>query len=763
VTRWGAGLATAAFVGALALSANGQPVVLHPHPPPPRPIPVTPGPAPSLSDDPKDLRGRFGVEKAASLVHSPDEDERLRGIERASALGTPEALALLVQQTEPAVLAKIDARGKIALARGLGAHGDQAPARAALLVLMEVPTPRASPQRAETDDPAYAPRLEMARRIAALALAESGDPRAMESLVALAANETNGASPRGGPGMAAALAALAAYPPGGSVTWAKPMTAGIAKLVARTGDLRPRGEVLDAAKGGDPATRAAAIEALGVLGDARVVEIAKGVLENEDARVRVAATSALVALEDPAGAKAVEALLGEDATAGQGILLAMKAHGAGIVKALAARVAVSADLGVRAAAIAALGRDPTADGVETLGALMADAMVRADAADAIARSPSAAAMGAIEHMAAAPATRRIAARAYVVRALVRGESSGALERTLAGLAASSDRRDRAAGVFARVALGETDAARWLDDRDPQVRRAAAMGSLRKLDGATRVALLSRRAREEDGPTRTVLAAGLIDGDGTGVVTTHDLRSCAHAGGADAPLCTLAIARRASEATATEADAFLHSLDPIVRAHAARGLARSDDPARGGRLVAAYAYEPDPLVRRAIFDALAGVSRDAPAIANAVALAARLDPDPGIRWMAARLPKGRPALSSVPTGSRSRSSSTPMATPWSPASPRVARGSCLRLGSTRRTPPHHNDCARSPSPSVRHGGDRHVRGRGEAARRDRPDARARRPPARGVAPALRGRGTPLARFAGTARCRAEEGGAAPRGG
>ena len=275
--------------------------------PAPAARPPAAAPAPS-SDDPTDLRARFGVERAAHLLRSSDADERLRGVERAAALGTPEALAVLVQQLEPGAATRGDARAKIAIARGLAAHVDQPAARAALLVIVGLPAPRPSPQRAETDEPSYAPRIELARRIAALALAGSGEAHAVDSLVAIAHGST--------PGTEAAVAALAAYPPSGSATWAKPMSAAIAKLVARTGDLRALGALLDAAKGVDVPTRAAAIEALGALGDPRVIEIATAALEHEDPRVRTAAAAALVALGAPDAAARGGALLADDATAG---------------------------------------------------------------------------------------------------------------------------------------------------------------------------------------------------------------------------------------------------------------------------------------------------------------------------------------------------------------------------------------------------------------------------------------------------------------
>ncbi len=270
------------------------------------------------------------------------------------------------------------------------------------------------------------------------------------------------------------------------------------------------------------------------------------------------------------------------------------------------------------------------------------------------------------------------------------------------------------------------------------------------------------------------------------------------GGADVPLCTLALARRATEADANEEDALLSSRDAIVRSHAARGLARSEDPTRSGRLANAYAYEPDPLVRRAILAALAELplnGSSAPSLAETIALAPRLDPDPGVRSVrhstsrprapsarvdgrrrarardrhrldplgpiraAVPLPSpARPARSFAQTGSPSRSLSTSTATRSSPASLPGAPASCLRLASTRRTPPRHEP--RPFAPAVR-ADDRDLRGGRQTAERDRADARARRSAARGVAPALRGGGEALPPLPGAPERRAEEGRTAPR--
>jgi HEAT repeat protein len=667
-------LAAAPLV-ALAVSAGAQPVLRRQ--PPPRPVMPLPGPRPvapppvptsNASDDPKDLRQRFGAEKAARLLRSMEPDDRLRGVERASALGTPEALALLVQEADPQVLARSDARFRIALARGLAAQSDQPAARTALLTLLQAPTPRSSPQRSDSDDPLFAARLEMTRRIAALALASSADPRTLEALVTLAASDAAGVTARPTPGAAAALAALVAYPPKGTTTWAKPMTAGMAQLVGLVGDLRAAGALVEAAKSAEVTVRAAAIEALGVLGDGRAGPLAAAALHEgepapgvdrstreEDPRLKVAAASALAALRDPGAAKAVEALLADDATAGDAIVLALEVHSPGIAKGLAARAKAAADRDARSAAVAALGRDTSGEAVEALAALVADPLLRTDAADALARCPAKGAMGAIERIAgtgvdrsalrgASPsaAMRRLAVRAYVVRRVARGETSAAMDTTISELASSSDDRDRAVAVFARVALGQAAPAPSLADKSPRVRRAAAMGALGHLDGPTPGLLLARRAHEDDAPTRVLLGAGFVEGDPDVTSTTSTLRECAHGGDADAPLCSLALAARA-----TDVEVLLASPDATIRAHAARGLARSNDPARSGRLLAAYPYEPDPLVRRALLEGLAALPASTPALANALALAARFDPDADLRWTAARAAAGASASLAAP--------------------------------------------------------------------------------------------------------------------
>jgi hypothetical protein len=214
---------------------------------------------------------------------------------------------------------------------------------------------------------------------------------------------------------------------------------------------------------------------------------------------------------------------------------------------------------------------------------------------------------------------------------------------LRAMAASPDAGDRAVAVEALVATGEWSLPRALADADPRVRRAAATGALGRWDEQARNAVLDRLAVEPDEVTRQVLSVGL-QGDASGRVPTTTLADRAQSGGADAPLAALALGRRADGGDEA-VDALLGSRDPVLRAHAARGLGASRAPDAVGRLARSYAWEADADVRRALIDALAThAAREprAPALHDALALAAWLDPDEVVRWTARRALEGSPS-------------------------------------------------------------------------------------------------------------------------
>jgi HEAT repeat protein len=590
------------------------------------------------------LRAHFGVDMANRLLHSTDPDDRLRGILRAANVGSPEALAALLQAADPGGMVRVDSRAALALARALAPFAGEKPnARMSLLALVTAPAPSTNvrtmiAQSDDDGDPVL--RMELARQTAALALAASGETGALEGLLSVIRTGTTGQQ--------AALSALSAYPsPNLSLVNPALMTPATIQLAVDLGDLRSLDALARAARSMDSATRVAAVVALGKLGDGRALELARGALQDRDPRLRVAAVEALILLEAPNRAWAVRKMVEDDSAIALGIDLAARVDDAEVTRALIGRITRGGgDAELRRSIVFAVGKSRSAEAAAALGAWLGDPSLESDAAHALARAPGDAARAALERALQTPKTRRLALRALVTRALVRNDRSGAAMDAARSMASSRDGTDRAAGTFARLALGEGSLEDALGDRDPRVRRAAAMAKL--CDPSSYRTLLRHAARETDGPTKQVLLAGLAAGDPRGEVTTLSLLDRAQAAEADAPLAAMALAERSTSGDDAQVSALLRSDSPLVRAHALRGLAGSQVPSSIGRLAEAYAYETDAMVRRAVIWALASREGDAPSRMETLKLASRLDPDASVRWMASRaLAKAPPPQAATP--------------------------------------------------------------------------------------------------------------------
>jgi hypothetical protein len=607
------------------------------------------------------LRDRIGIDRAALLMRSNDLDERLRGVERVVALQTTESLALLERvaaspgyggldprlPTEGA--ARADPRALLVTVRGLATWSDQGSARAALAAIVDAPSSSLGPamhggdsdpfdrQRthaggAAADDTVRdEARIGLARSEAAMALARTGNANALDALVAIA----RGA----GPGRGAALDAIAMVPPSGPIPPGDVAleTPAVIALTGPMADLRTIDAIAGMVHSSDPASRAAAITALAIAGDARDVEAARAAATDPDPGVRVAAAGALVRLSAPDSEKVVAALVTDDSTALDGLRLIEDVQGEDVTKAAAARAIASADPVIRGAAVSALGRQTSPAAVSVLEMLASDPRLQGDAACSLAHSPSRVALGAIEGLARAAGTRRLAARAYFVRRYTRGERSRAMDAVIEDLARSPDPSDRVVGAQARFALGMATVDDALGDADPGVRRVIAMSIRSRWTDRVRSALLARMGEEPDDATRVVLAAGLLDGDPLGVVPSSTLWARANGGSADAPLAAMALARRAGNVPPDWVDALMGSPDALVRAQAARGLGDSRAPDAAARLARAYAWEADAEVRRALVEGLIvrGARSSAGLPRQTLEIAAALDPDPTVRWLAGR--------------------------------------------------------------------------------------------------------------------------------
>jgi HEAT repeat protein len=603
-------------------------------------------PEPVVEDMPSTpLRAHFGTDHAELLLRGADSAQVRQGIVRAAAAGTPEAVALIVAQ---ATQGTNDDLTLIELARALAPFAKEEAPRTRLIAMLSAiarpgrATARSGAQREEGSmghalaltTAASAARVEFARQIATRALVASHDPKALEAVFTAA--KESGISQQN------AQRALASDPSAtASASILPPTAAGAARALAQTGDLRALDALLSKAQGNvETATRAASLIALGQLGDGRARAVAIASFADADAHVRAAAGETLVLLDAPERFHAVAALLASPDTAAAGIRLAHQAQDVDVVKALAARLAAVSEQGTRADIVAALGRGiATDEGLKLLVSVAGDPRLGGDAVQALARSPNASAMAALEQIAAQRAAplRRLAVRGYVVRSLLRGDRSSVIDGVIDQLRASPDKTDRAVATFARVALGRASASASLDDHEPAIRRAAAMGSLAGYDGHSLPAqdeLLSHLAREPDDATRTVLAIGLLGGDPHALVPTFTLLQRVEAGSADAPLSATALAARKGDSLKDKIDALAESTDPVMRAHVARGLGASEEPSATGRLAEAARYEGEPLVRLAQTTALARRSV-APVRTELLAITARFDPEARIRDVAAR--------------------------------------------------------------------------------------------------------------------------------
>ena len=610
--------------------------------------PPTPPPAAVTS-----LKAHFGLDVALRLLRSSDPEERLRGVQRAAAIHSPEGLDLLQrtvgnkapgESLAPEGVARLDPRALLSAVRGLADWIDHPTARAALAAIASAPPAALLTRTSATmsdplaDDTQAGERVALARRQAALALATSDNPLAVEALWA--------AVRAGGAGQDVALEALRIHPPSAPSVFggAGPTTPAMVALAGNVGDLRALDAILIVADSGTLPVRVAALSALGSVGDTRGIEAARIAAHDPEPAVRIAAAKALVWLETADAAKRVEELVADNRTVLEGLNLGQDVQDEGVTKAAAARAVASSNSAIRTAAVALLGRQTNPLALQALAALVGDSSLQGHAAYALARSPSAGALATIETVSRQASLRRVAARAYFVRRYTRGARSAPLDALLVSLASSTDGRDRALATEARVALGETPLQRALTDADARVRRGAAMGALARPTPSSLETSMRRMAEERDEPTRVVLAAGLIDGDPTGLLAGSTLAALATGGGADAPLAAYALAQRADDSPIPVAEKLLGSRDPIVRAHVARGLAANQAPDATGRLAGAYCWEGNADVRRAIVAALASRSSEAGSAVrrDTLQLAADLDPDDVTRETARRALEGKEA-------------------------------------------------------------------------------------------------------------------------
>ncbi|WP_437686801.1 HEAT repeat domain-containing protein [Sorangium sp. So ce176] len=597
------------------------------------------------------LRGSLGVPVAERLLASSDPEARLRGIERLGAIGTEEAVSALLAALEQGAPGARDPRARLAAVRALAPHAARDSVRQ---LLSRELSEGGAPARS-----AASPLGELLRGTAALALARSGDRRALGALV--------NAIVQGGAAGEAAARALRAYPPASLqllLGSRKRLEPALVAFLGELGDLRAIGALRPMLEGGDRAAQVAAARALARLGDEAALARARAWLRSPEPGLLEATAEILVHLGAPEAPDAVAALLGSERARLEGLRLAELAPSERLAPALARALPLLPE-DARPRVVAAIGRAGSAEAARQLRGLLERPELATAAAFALATTPGAEARAAVAEMiegarAAKDADlRRLGLRAGVVRGLVLGDAPEALEgRLLAALAAPRGSSDRAVGVFGAVALGLRDAGEVVGACSPAACdraavHAAARGALAR--GERALAALAplfaglaapggggaAAGSDDAAPDAAAISAGvaLLAAPRGGAVATSRLAALAEAGGPLAPLAARALAARDDEVVRGRLKRLLEGSDPVVRAHVALGLGSDPMPDSVSLLARAYRFEDDPAVRRAI---VRGLSRRAEVQRTRALLTARdLDPDEGVRALA------RAALSGAP--------------------------------------------------------------------------------------------------------------------
>jgi len=560
------------------------------------------------------LRTHLGIDVAQGLLKEQSAEQRQRGFERLGSIGTAQSLDLLLKSFESGGAAR-SAQDRLIAVRALAEHAS-VPAVREFLVRVMVGV-GSNPSRSEAID-------GLIEATAALSLARSNDETALTALGKVLCQ----------PGHVAETAsdALLAFPPRDL----RPVVAG-AQTPTRTavaffgdlGDPRAIPLLRRSVRSGAGEVRAEAAVSLARLGDTDTLDLARHWLQHEHgAEFRTAAARILLELHAPDAGRAVASLFAEEATRKGALELASHALIAELATPLLGEATKVSD-DERETMFAALGLSGTRSAFSFLGGALGTRETSSAAALALARSPASDAEVALERALRAPATRRAALRAGLVRTLSLGRTPSGTEAALRALSSSRDESDQALFVQSRALFSRSEVPALLKRATSVELRALSRCAL--LPGVSRL-LGERLAVEPDRSARDALAASLASLDAAQVVPSDVLLEIIEARGLGAPLAARALAARDSRNLRPKLLALLSNDDALFRSHVALGLGHSNESSALGVLTRAYRFETDASVRLAIVRALA--VRSEPARARTLRLARDLDGSLPVRQAAA---------------------------------------------------------------------------------------------------------------------------------
>jgi HEAT repeat protein len=223
----------------------------------------------------RSLRARLGIEATRTWFRAEKTELRQRAFERLGSTGTAAALGLLSHALEPDGEAR-DAKERLVVVRALAPNASEETARSALV--------RAMAGIDGQDEPKDA----LVRETAALALAKSENPRALE-LLAQALRQS-------GRTAETSKAALLAHPPrdlGPLFAARGAPTEALVELLGELGDARAAALLEKVAETATPALRPKALHALSKVAADRAVELARAFAGELDPALRVVSTRLL--------------------------------------------------------------------------------------------------------------------------------------------------------------------------------------------------------------------------------------------------------------------------------------------------------------------------------------------------------------------------------------------------------------------------------------------------------------------------------------
>ena len=560
------------------------------------------------------LKRRLGIDVAEALLKSTDADERQRGFERLSSVGTAQALDLLLKVFDPGGAAR-SARDRLVAVRALGPHA-KVPAVRELLVRVMVGV-GSNPERPEAID-------GLIEHAAALALAASGDDAAISAL-AKAVRQ---------PGHVAETAkdALLAFPPRNLQPLLQSRSSPTKTLVSvlrELGDPRAVPALRLIVQTAPAEVRADAAVALAHFGDNETLELARHWLRHETSpELRLASAKILLELQAPDAGAVLSQLLANAATRSAALTLADSVSLPALSSELK-QLASKAQGEERAELIAALGRAGTREAAVFLGAALGARETSSAAALALALAPGKDAEAELERALGSGSTRRVAVRASAARIVALDRTPSGFESALAALGRSRDAADLATFVEIRAVTSPPRVAELLRRASPAELRALGRAALIP---EVALALSDRLASEPNESLRTALAASLALPEAAERVPTDVLLGLLEARGLAAPLSARALAMRDSPTLRPKILNLLASDDALLRSHVALGLGRSEESSALGVLERAYRFETNDEVRLAIVQGLS--ARGEPARKRILGLARALDGSRAVREAAA---------------------------------------------------------------------------------------------------------------------------------